>query len=148
MIVSIPLVSFPTKGMKNTILAIINRAEGILLTPFNSLYLLKERIPIDNTVIKIIKLMTPTPIKRVICLCIINWVVFTPDSSVGELLAIPVYLLHKTRLAMLVKLPPNTPVIPEYSVKVRVSIIFLSVFNVVRFRPQEQSRAFSSITIN
>ena len=128
MIASIPLVSFPTKGMKNTILAIINRAEGILLTPFNSLYLLKERIPIDNREIKIIKLMIPAPIKSVMCLCIINWAVLTPDSRVAELLAIPLSLLHKTRLAMLVKLPPNTPVIPEYSVKVRVSINFPFIF--------------------
>ena len=131
MIASIPLVILPTKGMKKTTLAMRNITGGILLTPFKSLYFLKERIPIDNTVIKIIKLMTPTPIKRVICLCIINWVVFTPASSVGELLAILVYLLHKTRLAILVKLPPNIPVIPEYSVKVRVSIIFLSDFNVI-----------------
>ncbi len=109
MIASIPLVSFPTKGMKNTILAIINRAEGILLIPFNSLYLLKERIPSDNREIKIIKLMIPAPIKSVICLCIINWTVLTPDSRVAELLAIPLILLHKTRLAMLVKLPPQYP---------------------------------------
>lgn len=123
-----PLVSFPTNGIKKTTLAIINMVGGILLTPFNFLYFLKERIPIDRRQIKTIKLMIPTPIKSVICLCIINWVVLTPDSSVAELLAILLSLLHKTRLAMLVKLPPNIPVIPEYSVKVRVSIKFPFIF--------------------
>ncbi len=133
MMASTPLVSFPTNGIKKTTLAIINMAGGILLTPFNSLYFLKERIPIDRRQIKTIKLMIPTPIKSIICLCIINWVVLTPDSSVAELLAILLSLLHKTRLAMLVKLPPNIPVIPEYSVKVRVSINFLSFSNVVQY---------------
>lgn len=128
MIASIPLVILPTKGMKKTTLAIRNIAGGNLLTPFKSLYFLKERIPRDNREIKIIKLMIPAPIKSVICLCIINWAVLTPDSRVAELLAIPLSLPHKTRLAMLVKLPPNTPVIPEYSVKVRVSINFPFIF--------------------
>lgn len=124
MIASIPLVSFPTKGMKNTILAIINRAEGILLTPFNALYLLKERIPIDNREIKIIKLMIPAPIKSVMCLCIINWAVLTPDSRVAELLAIPLSLLHKTRLAMLVKLPPIFPLFQSIRLKCEYPYIF------------------------